>query len=702
MKPTPLLLALAALAWPLRAAEFVTCPPMRPLPQPSSRPLEGGPAFYADAARGDDRNDGSKEKPWKTIAASLGKLKPGDTLCLRGGVYYERVGIAASGEKGRPITVRACPGELAVLDGGFREFAEKPAECWEPAPGGASHEYVSKRAFPGLAKGTVTDQFVTDWDEPFTGIEDDRPVVLGSFADSMVPLHPYRFLRDLRAPEDGVWRIKDKQDKEGSVYCGPGFWYDRADGRIHVRLAPTQFAWFGPERNYRGETDPRKVPLVVAGGFPGPILGFNGARHVRVQDLVIRGGAGVASVNVQGGEGIELDGLTVFGGSPSLLGKSAKGFRVLNCAFRSLGSAPWENRASMKYRGIPDYLVISRPSGSLNADWEIANCEFTDGHDFAFFRNVRNLRFHHNFVDNFNDDGMEFGPRLKEQLAWVHENLLSRMEIVLSQHEIDKVAPEPGADPGSGIYVFRNVIDLRQPTYNDPPREGGPPKKASKGGDSIWRNGTLASDHGSPVWAQYYFYQNTALWKEATFRNYYASSLGVMGLAGNPRIVEKGDANRPALVKTARRVFNNIFVQAEGAPGLVLPPKPEEVDLQVDGNLFWGADQGDLPEADFFVKARSSPAFELSKKQYPPGWGANDRYGNPKFARFPGEKGGGCDLAIAKDGPAAEGGVPIPADWPDTLRAKDEGKPDIGALPAGAAAPRVGVNGRLSLFPVEP
>jgi len=52
------------------------------------------------------------------------------------------------------------------------------------------------------------------------------------------------------------------------VYCGPGIWYDKDRGRIHVRLAHTNIRL--PEEaqhtvvNYRGERDPRRLPLVIA------------------------------------------------------------------------------------------------------------------------------------------------------------------------------------------------------------------------------------------------------------------------------------------------------------------------------------------------------------------------------------------------------------------------------------------------------
>src|SRR5262245_38534005 len=66
-------------------------PPLRAFPQASNRPLAAGPAYYVDAKNGDDSQDGSKGKPWKTIRRAIDQLAPGDTLYLRGGVYYENV-----------------------------------------------------------------------------------------------------------------------------------------------------------------------------------------------------------------------------------------------------------------------------------------------------------------------------------------------------------------------------------------------------------------------------------------------------------------------------------------------------------------------------------------------------------------------------------------------------------------------------------
>jgi hypothetical protein len=58
-----------------------------------------------------------------------------------------------------------------------------------------------------------------------------------------------------------------------------------------------------------------------------------------------------------------------------------------------------------------------------------------------------------------------------------------------------------------------------------------------------------------------------------------------------------------------------------------------------------------------------------------------------------------ADLGLREGSPAVDAGVEIPADWPDPLRGADRGRPDIGAVPLGAAPWKVGVRGR---FPASP
>src|SRR5262249_7170433 len=124
---------------------------------------------------------------------------------------------------------------------------------------------------------------------PDVRIDDERGVpIAGNFVDSMVPLHGYRFREDLRATNQ-YWNLAEKDKPGTGIYLGPGLWFDRDSHRIHARLAPTTLASQGAA-NYRGETDPRKLALVVA-----PVrspLRLEHASHVVLEDLVIRGSAG--------------------------------------------------------------------------------------------------------------------------------------------------------------------------------------------------------------------------------------------------------------------------------------------------------------------------------------------------------------------------------------------------------------------------
>ncbi len=650
--------------------KYPSHPPMRPLPTASTRPLEKGPAYFVDAARGDDTQDGSEARPWKTLRHAVKRLRPGETLYLRGGVYHEKVSLTRSGTAEAPIVIASHPGELAVIDGGLSEFLESPATSWEPFEGGAEGEFVSTRTYPGVDQRRAPYQFLPASWEPLWGVEEQRPLALGHFADSMVPLHGYRTAADLRAANE--LSPGDKKDADKGVYCGPGLWYDRDTERIHVRLAHTHLPGLG-DRSYRGETDPRKLPLVVAAGFGDDVLRVNGVRHVRVEGLVLRGATGSPMVHIYGSEDVRLDHLTVHGGFPALLVNASKDVRVTHSAFRGL-AAPWSGRFHMKYRGTPSYQIVLQDNQPVNENVELAWCEFTDGHDFAFLRYAKNLQFHHNFVDNFNDDGLECGPKLRGHTIYVHENRLGACLGVFQQHENDKDESPTDHDPNSGVFVYRNVIDQRAGVYYALPAQADPSSAF------LHAEGHLIGDHGSPVHPVMRVYHNTVLRHTPVFRDYFLFGLAAGGLR-----------------HSERDVFNNVFVQTRGVPGVVIPGK-EADNLREGGNLLWGLKDGPGLKGDPFAKFRASALFAASKERYPPGWTTHDRVADPRFVKLPADESLPADLRLQADSPAADGGQPIPADWPDPLRDADRGAPDVGALPLGAEPWGVGVDGRVSLF----
>ena len=640
--------------------------PMRPLPQPkdSRRPLPTVGTFFVDANNGNDRADGSQANPWKTINRALRARMPGDTVCLRGGIYYEHVVVPVSGIEGQPITIRSFPNELAVIDGGLREFLEHPKEAWEPLKGGAADEYVSTRTYPQFSLRPIVSNFPAAGWEPFYGKEDERPLVLGFFAENMIPLHGYRSLKDIR-DDRMLWDVGSKFDRDTGVYCGPGIWFNRETERIHIRLAHTSLKLLG-DRNYRGETDPRKVPLCLSGPYGADVLRINGVHDIQFQDIVLRGASGSPLVNVYGSDRITFDGVTFFGGAPGMLVKATGYLMMVNCAFRGL-SAPWSSRASMKYRGTPSYQLIAQRNQPLNHDWEIFNCEFTDDHDGIWVRYVKNLRFHHNFVENFNDDGFEVGARKRDQELYVYNNLFSRCQITFTLHEMEKDETPTDFDPGSGVYITRNIVDLRNGTFKSPPK--------TTDDKTDYLNGavTLCGDHGGPTWPNYYFYHNTVLRNDSAWRGYYGFGMGARGTRN-----------------THRRVFNNIFVQINGVPGLSFPLVSG--DLQVDGNLHWGLLDGPQFKEEFFSSKRYGA---YRKVPLQADWIKNDLFADPKLKTITPERTAGFDVSLANDSPAIDAGVPIPEGWLDPFREDGAGKPDIGALPSGKTMWNVGVRGRI-------
>ena len=67
----------------------------------------GGEVYYLDI-NGDDANNGSAFKPWKSLGSAVGKVKPGDTILINPGRYVEKkqISIRISGKKDMPIVIR--------------------------------------------------------------------------------------------------------------------------------------------------------------------------------------------------------------------------------------------------------------------------------------------------------------------------------------------------------------------------------------------------------------------------------------------------------------------------------------------------------------------------------------------------------------------------------------------------------------------
>lgn len=624
------------------------------------RPMAPGPSYFVDPRHGSDANTGSQRAPWRSIDHALKHLKAGDTLYLRGGIYYENVRCSVAGRPDAPITIRSYPGEQAILDGGWREFYETPEKAWVPYPQGAPGEYRSARPYPNVRD------------------------VMGLFGDSMIGLQTYWHAMDLRA-ENEMW-IPDPEKKIMvlPVYCGPGLWYDKQTGFIHCRLAHTHIP--NPRiANYRGETDPRKIPLVIAPFHSVPLF-IDQAMHVRFQDLVIRGG-GFNTVVLHFGVDIEFDNVTIFCATYGLRAQSTGPFRFLNSGLYGC-IPPWGSRnenslhtytpryydpflppppgsnvrniarmnthAVLVTEGTYEFEVFAYPH---NHDWEIAYSEFTDGHD-GIYLSGENIRFHHNLVENFQDDAVY----ISAPSPWFNDNIHIYQNVI--RQSLMAFGAHSRGGPTGNIYIYRNLCDLRRPVFHSRPT----PEKP----EGMLANFHIYLMHGREFLGteSLYFYQNT----------FVSPALG--GGFAHRTLHSTSD-------RTVRRSFNNLFIYLNGYPSMDFRSLATR-DIQIDGNLHWCPSPDAQAPADFLERVRQSDASLANKKNYPDGWEAHSIVADPKFVHFDPGPDAENDYRLRPDSPAVGAGVPLPAEWEDPLRPKENTRPDIGAIPFGGEMPRVG------------
>lgn len=653
--------------------QILSHPPLRPAPTPSKRPLqESEGVYFVDPVNGNDSASGEQNSPWKTINHALAALQPGDVLYLRGGKYFENIYCAVAGTPEQPIVIRSYPGELAVINGGLREFQETPESAWVPAEDGVEGEYRSAQSYKNIRD------------------------VLGIFGDSRIGLQTYWHRSDLQAFNE-MW-IPDPEEKRmiEPIYCGPGVWYDKQTGYIHIRLAHTNLETEGIQ-NYQGETDPRRLPLTIV-PFNNVPLFLDQAMHIRFQDLVIEGG-GHDAVEMQFGVDVEFDNVTIYAGTYGLRARGTGQLRFIHSAIHGM-IAPWMWRGENVLQGydplsydpflppaepnnarhisrLPTHALLV-PEGTYefevfaypkNHDWEIAYSEFTDAHDGVYLGG-KNIRFHHNWVDRIQDDGIYISspvPHYNDNVR-IYQNLITQSLMAFGGHS--------RGGPDGKIYIYRNIADLRQGVQGKRPIPDNPQGEV--------RTYHIFLIHGRRLLGieSLYFYQNTFI--SPAVRSAYLHRLWVSTTEG-----------------TQRRIFNNLCVYLNQYPPADPVTKiPAEHDVQMDGNLHWSFDPDSAPQAGFLEKVRESAGSRQNQSTYPAGWEANSFIAHPEFIEYSSDPKSLADYRLKLTSPAVGKGVLLPEEWPDPLRLKDEVRPDIGALPLGSNKPTFGRYERIT-FPIN-
>jgi hypothetical protein len=94
--------------------------PNQPPAQPPSQPQPTTHVGFFVAPNGSSSADGSMNKPMDlatALSGAGGQIGAGDTIWVRAGTYYAPFRSTVSGQSGKPVVIRAYPGERAIIDG---------------------------------------------------------------------------------------------------------------------------------------------------------------------------------------------------------------------------------------------------------------------------------------------------------------------------------------------------------------------------------------------------------------------------------------------------------------------------------------------------------------------------------------------------------------------------------------------------------
>jgi hypothetical protein len=453
-----------------------------------------GPLIYASPF-GNDDNPGTFALPKRTVAGGLAALpkKGGGRLHLRGGTYVENVVVSGySGLSWRPLVIRSHPGEEASIDGTVAEFREAGNQEWTPVPG-QPDEFMSNAIYP---------QTKTD--------DDAEKVNRGSFMDRVpyTRLVTYSRLEDLRAvgttfdkewtgvgpevvpcakpaePDEDADTADDQPlGRRPWVYMGPGIYFNAVSRKVHIRLSHTSND-IDELADYDGETDPRNLRLALSAHEDTALTVANSA-NVKITDVMLRFG-GESTVRVRNSKDVVFDHVRIMAASRGIrLGEVNTNTVFQHCEVRG-GWPTWLFRSDRKDEycflengeSVPNELgkhtssVILSGVGA-NTGTQVHHCEFIDGHDLYMFGT--GMRFHHNWVHNFNDDALVLNAVSPTADARVWQNVFTQCLMAISYGNKQNVSGQ--------CSVFRNLIDLRRPTAGIRPR--------SVGDKDVWRQGAF-------------------------------------------------------------------------------------------------------------------------------------------------------------------------------------------------------------------
>ena len=686
---------------------------------------------YFVSPSGNDSNPGTISQPFQSISRGVDALmEEGDTLNLREGVYVEHVEIKEkNGVSSNNIVIRSHSGEHAIIDGCVKQFREVDNDDWEEEalfdasmstalPDTSIHlvDYVSRDAF-GVDRDTdASDEEKDDEDK-------DDLVNRGAFLNlddsTYTRLITYSRLEDLRAnnqtfdqidpgderpgPDELVAKGGDKKTyvptgfRRPWVYMGPGIFFDKKTRRIHIRLAHTNNNVGGIE-DYTGPMDPRKIRLAISHSQRTTLI-IRKCSNLRIENLSIRFG-GQHTIRLHNTNSIVFDHVRIRASTNGImLEEPNETTEFRHCEFDG-GLPTWYFRSDRKAQyhfrdadgSVQTNNLGKKTMGTLldgspaSKNITIRNCEFVNGHDLYLFGS--DIDFHHNWIDNLNDDAMVVDLKKTFNLA-IFQNVIMRC---ISAMSFD------GKELGGPKFIYCNLFDLRGQIAERRPR--------------FPKSGGVESDQEVFGWGQFYkpgepdgkvyLFQNTCL---VSHQHTNASYMHYFKTTGS---------------SDDRYSINNIFVAINTGlrsdkrisyiPSTAFPAATDgncyfRIGLQTAPLLGSNSSAAKFPhlQKDFW----GSDLFNQSKMQYLPGYEAQSIEGDPRFRSMApdGRVQFTDDFRLRPDSPARNSGVSfaslaslggafVELKKRLTNLGLFDANPDIGCYQSGAGSFRVGVDGR--------
>ena len=392
--------------------------------------------IYWVALSGNDANDGSRDLPFATIQRAIDQAKPGTTIHVGPGTFYERISFTKPGEDGQPITLRGSTEgdkKSTRIEGGRKV---DPA-VWQPAPEVApavfkttafkeEPEFITIDGLSLARLNRVAGSVAEDGARKFTAME-----VL-SWPDGPVA----------QAPVAGV-----------DVWTALGGAYTYDNGTTYVRL--------------KGGDDPRKHTFAITP--TGPVVSIETA-HITLRDLEIGGGeVGIAIQGLQASHN-RIEHCRVVNGRIRIKVSDRASHTVIAHNYLSMGflgkkPGPWTISSSSPvsdelktrrflYRYFKTFASEARTSDDkslqLNegaSDTLIEDNDLDGGIIGIEVREVSKLTIKDNRIQNFSSVGMAL--RAGASNVHIANNEIRDCNISIRLHEMNSYS-------GHELYIYGN------------------------------------------------------------------------------------------------------------------------------------------------------------------------------------------------------------------------------------------------------